>query len=70
MYNLCQPASVGHNMSAQAIRSEIYNEEQNEIKEMNQENTIRTEKANISRTYTLILPGISCLEISRHNDMF
>ena len=31
-------------MSVQAIRSEIYNEEQNEILEMNQENTKRTEE--------------------------
>ena len=30
MYNLGRPASIGHNMSVQAIRSEIYNEEQNE----------------------------------------
>ena len=46
MYNLSQPTSVGHNMSIQAIKSEIYNEEQNEIMEMNQENTRRTEEAN------------------------
>ena len=37
--------SEGHNMSVQAIQSEIYNEEQNEILEMNHENTKRTEEA-------------------------
>ena len=31
MYNMGQPMSEGHNMSVQAIQSEIYNEEQNEI---------------------------------------
>ena len=45
MYNLGQPMSEGHNTSIQAIRSEIYNEEQNEILKMNQENTKRTEEA-------------------------
>ena len=43
MYNFGQPVS-GHNTSVQAIRSEIYNEEQNEILEMNQENTERIEE--------------------------
>ena len=45
MYNLGRSTSEGHNTSIQAIQSEIYNEEQNEILEMNQENTKRTEEA-------------------------
>ena len=45
MYNLGRSTSEGHNMSVQSIRSEIYNKEQNEILEMNQENTKRTEEA-------------------------
>ena len=45
MYNLGQPMSEGHNMSIQAIQSEIYNKEQNEILAMNQDNTKRTEEA-------------------------
>ena len=45
MYNLGQSTSEGQNTSIQVIRSEIYNEEQNEILEMNQENTKRTEEA-------------------------
>ena len=45
MYNLGQTVSEGHNTSIQAIQSEIYNEEQNEILAMNQDSTKRTEKA-------------------------
>ena len=37
--------SEGHNTSVQAIRSEIYNDEQNEILAMNAENTRQTEEA-------------------------
>ena len=37
--------SEGHNTSVQAIQSEIYNDEQNEILEMNAENTRRTQEA-------------------------
>ena len=44
MYNLGQPMSGGHITCAQAVRSEIYNEEQNEILQMNEENTNRIEK--------------------------
>ena len=45
MYNLGRPTSVRHNTSIQAIRKEIYDEEQNEILEMNHENTRRTMEA-------------------------
>ena len=45
MYNLGQTMSEGHNMSIQAIQNEIYNEEQNEILAMNQDNTKKTEQA-------------------------
>ena len=34
IYNSGRPVSEGHNTSVQAIRSEIYNDEQNEILEM------------------------------------
>ena len=39
IYNLGRPVSEGHNTSIQAIRSEIYNDEHNEILAMNAENT-------------------------------
>ena len=45
MYNLGRPVSIGHNTSVQAIRKEIYDDEQNEILEMNAENTKRSEEA-------------------------
>ena len=45
IYNLGQPVSEGHNTSVQATQSEIYNDEQNEILEMNAENTRRTQEA-------------------------
>ena len=41
MHNLGQPASTGHNTSIQAIRKEIYDKEQNEIIDINAENTER-----------------------------
>ena len=54
MHNLGRSMSTGHNMSIQAVRKEVYDDEQNEILEMNAQNTKRSQEAHDKMTENIL----------------